>query len=137
MHEWLSAAPDARVSDMNNFLDLTPGSTHATDNAVKLYMPPVEAVTVLAYLDRLQALEAKQPDPAHARQCRSADIEKLVLSALDNATLHIAVMAVNPCFRTKKVRDHLREYKTRYGITKPPSSAKVREILMKHGYIMF
>lgn len=42
-----------------NFLDTTLGSTHATNVAVKLHLPVDEAARVLAYLDRLQALEAK------------------------------------------------------------------------------
>lgn len=42
---------------MKNFLDLTPGSTAATDEAVKLYLPPTEAATVLAYLDGFQAAQ--------------------------------------------------------------------------------
>ncbi len=116
------------------FIDTTAGSTHATDTAVKLYLPPEHAVTVLAYLDHLQALEAAQPDPAHARQRRTQDIEALILLALDNATLHAAVMAVNRVYRVSKVIDHLREFKDRYEILRPPCRRTVREILIKHGY---
>ncbi|WP_191830877.1 hypothetical protein [Pseudomonas fluorescens] len=128
-----------------NFLDTTVGSTHAVNNAVTLYLPPEHATTVLAICDREQAAQAEvarlqaevqrlTPDHAHARDVRSADLEALVLLALSNATLHAAVMAVHHCFRTTKVIDHLREFKDRYGITKPPCRVTVGEILLKHGY---
>ncbi|MNJ49782.1 hypothetical protein D3C77_450330 [compost metagenome] len=118
-----------------NFLDATAGSTAATDTAVKLYLPSTEAATVLAYLDRLQALETKQPDPAHARAARSDRIEALVLEALENTTLRTAVTDATPCARTSLIIEHLRKYMTRYRIKKPPSRAKVREVLIKHNYI--
>jgi hypothetical protein len=125
-----------------NFLDTTIGSTHATNVAVQLYLPPDEAARVLAYLDRLQALEAAQPDPAHARLCRTQDIEDLVLLALSNATLHADLMAVNRAFRVSKVISHLNYYKEdhdgvekRYDIKKAPCRGTVRKILLKHGYM--
>lgn len=117
------------------FLDTTAGSTHATNIAVKLYMPPTEAATVLAYLNRCQELEAKQPDHAHARDSRTKDIEALVLLALSNATLNAAVMAVSPCFRATKVRDHLRYHLDRYNILKPPTRDTIKAVLIKHRYM--
>ncbi|WP_207285129.1 hypothetical protein [Pseudomonas sp. FW300-N2A2] len=126
---------------MNNFLDLTAGSTHATNVAVKLYMPVDEAARALAYFDRLQALEAKQPDSAHARQCRSNNLEALVLLALDNDTLRRAVMQANKAFRITLVIDHLNYYKEdhgtvkkRYDIEKAPCRKTIKAILIKHGY---
>lgn len=126
---------------MKNFLDTTAGSTAATDNAVKLYLPADDAARTLAYFDRLQALEAALPDPSHARKCRTQDIEALVLLALSNASLHADVMAVNRAFRVSKVISHLNYYKDdhgdvekRYDIAKAPCRKKVREILIKHGY---
>jgi hypothetical protein len=121
-----------------NFIDTTAGSTHATNVAIQLYMPPAEAATTLAICDRMQALEAEvlrlTPKPDHARACRTADIEDLVLLALTNATLLAAVMAVHHCFRITKVIDHLYEYRDRYQIAKPPCRKTVGEILLKHGY---
>lgn len=124
------------------FLDTTIGSTHAIDNAVKIYMPPAEATTVLAYFDRYQALEAKQPDPGHARKTRSQNIETLVLLALDNARLRADLMALEPCYRVSKVISHLNcfskdrgDIKKRYNITKAPCRKKVREILIKHNFM--
>lgn len=132
-----------------NFLDTTAGSTHATNVAITTYMPPEHATTVFAICDRMQAqqpeidrlraevqrLQAMVPNPAKARRDRTQDIEDLVLLALDNATLRVAMAAVHPCFRTGKVRDHLLEHKDRYGIRKPPSRDKIREVLIKHGYM--
>lgn len=117
------------------YLDTTAGSTHATNVAVQLYMPPAEASRVLAYLDRLQALEAKQPNPAHARAARSASIEALILKALENATLRSALAAVDPCHRVSKLIVHLNYYSARYNITKAPCRKKVREVLQQHGYL--
>lgn len=135
-----------------SFLDLTPGSTHATNVAIMTYMPPGPATTVLAICDSEQAAKAEvqrleaevqrleadvrrlTPDDAHARQCRSADIEALVLRALENATLHADVMAVHQSFRTKKIIKHLGKNKDRYGIEKPPCRKTVKAILIKHGY---
>ncbi|WP_042955507.1 hypothetical protein [Pseudomonas sp. G5(2012)] len=130
---------------MKNFLDATVGSTHATNVAVTLYMPPAEATRVLAYLDSYQAqqpeLERLQaeikrltPDHAHARACRTQSIEALVLAALDNATLYADVMDSSWCKRTGKVRDHLLAHPERYG-SKVPSHASVRKVLIKHGYM--
>jgi hypothetical protein len=137
---------------MNNFIDTTAGSTYAVNVAIQLYMPPAEATTMLAICDRMQALEAQQPDPdevdrlkaevqrltpdhAHARQCRTAAIETLVLAALDNATLRVDMLDATRCRRTKMVRDHLRKHKDRYNITKPPTHASVRTVLIKLGYV--
>lgn len=128
-----------------NFLDLTPGSTQATDIAVKLYLPPEQATTVLAICDGYQAAQPEleflraevarlTPDDAHARRCRTQSLEALILLALDNATLHAAVMAVNRVYRVSKVIDHLREFKDRYEILRPPCRKKVKEILIEHGY---
>ncbi|MFG0320995.1 hypothetical protein ACF8EF_01425 [Pseudomonas sp. zjy_15] len=117
------------------FLDTTAGSTAATDTAVKLYMPPAEASRVLAYLDRLQALEAAQPDPAHARAARTERIEALILEALGNATLHAEVMEAPNRKRVSTVIDHLVEFGTRYRIKKPPCRETVCKILMKYGYL--
>ncbi|WP_449439692.1 hypothetical protein [Pseudomonas migulae] len=113
---------------MNNILDLTAGSTHTTDNAVKLYMPPAEAARVLAYLDQV-------PNPAKARQSRTQQKEALVLEALTNVTLVAAIMSVAPCFRATKVRDHLIKHKDRYNISKPPTRDTIAAILTKHGYM--
>lgn len=130
-----------------SFLDLTPGSTGATNAAVTLYMPPAEAANVLIYLDGFQAqqrelerlharLQRLTPDPANARACRTDAIEALVLAALDNATLRADVLDSTRCRRTTKVREHLRENKdNRYDIDKPPTRESVRKVLMKHGYV--
>ncbi|MNY80203.1 hypothetical protein D3C86_2211440 [compost metagenome] len=57
--------------------------------------------------------------------------------ALSNATLHAAVMAVNHAFRATKVRDHLIENKDgRYKIKKAPSWAKIRAVMIEHGYML-
>lgn len=117
------------------FLDTTAGSTAATDTAVKLYMPPAEASRVLAYFNRLQVLEAAQPDPARARAARSDRIEALILEALGNATLRSALAAVDPCHRVSKVIAHLNYYSERYNITKAPCRKKVHEVLQQHGYL--
>ncbi|MFG0325031.1 hypothetical protein ACF8EF_22270 [Pseudomonas sp. zjy_15] len=138
------------------YLDTTAGSTHATNVAITTYMPPAEATAVLEYLDRYQALEAEiqrleaevarlTPDDAHARQCRSADIEALVLQALGNATLLTAIKGVSPCFRATKVRNHLIRFKDdgtpgtgvnqpRYKFERPPTRDTITAILIKHGY---
>ncbi|MFG0765683.1 hypothetical protein ACF8Q9_02155 [Pseudomonas sp. TYF_15] len=118
-----------------SFLDLTPGSTHATDAAVKRHLPEAEASRVLAYFDRLQALEAKQPNPAHARAARSASIEALILKALNSATLRADLAAVAPCYRVSKVISHLNRYSARYNIEKAPCRKKVHEVLQQHGYL--
>lgn len=129
-----------------NFLDLTPGSTHATNAAVTLYMPPVEAARVLAYLDRYQMLEPElerlraevkrlTPDDAHARECKTHQKKALVLLALDNADLLARVLAAIPCHRIGLVRKHLRKHKDRYKIEKPPCYKTVKAILQKHGYL--
>ncbi|MDW2777434.1 hypothetical protein [Pseudomonas sp. BEA3.1] len=87
-------------------------------------------------LDRLQALEAAQPDPARARAARSDRIEALILEALDNTTLRAAVLAATPCYRVGKVWDHLNHYREeRYHITKPPCRKKIREVLQDHDYL--
>ncbi len=135
-----------------SYLDLTPGSTGATNAAVTLYMPPVEAANVLAYLDSYQAQQSElerlqaeiqrlTPNDAHARKCRSNDIEALVLLALSNATLHTAVIAATRCYRITLVIDHLNYYKEdhgdikkRYDIKKTPCRKTVKAILVKHGY---
>jgi hypothetical protein len=128
-----------------SYLDLTPGSTGATNAAVTLYMPPVEAANVLAYLDSYQAQQSElerlqaevqrlTPNDAHARACRTADIEKLVLRALDNMTLLAEISDASWCKRTKKVRDHLIEFPDRYG-DKVPSYASVRRVLIKLGFV--
>ncbi|MEZ1837557.1 hypothetical protein QVM62_06810 [Pseudomonas putida] len=124
------------------YLDTTAGSTHATNVAVLTYMPPEGATTVLAYLDRLQALEAAQPDPAHARKCRTDALEALILKALDSATLSAALADMEPCYRVSAVIKHLNYYKEdhgdvkkRYDIDKAPCRKKVREILMKHNFM--
>lgn len=83
----------------------------------------------------IQRLQAMVPNPDKARSDRTQDIEDLVLAALDNATLHTDVMEAHPRFRTTKVIDHLREFKLRYQITKPPCRYKVSEILKKFGYM--
>jgi hypothetical protein len=84
---------------------------------------------------RLQALEAAQPDPAHARQCRSRRLEDLVLESLGNATLHAKVMEeTNLNRRVDIVIAHLVEFKTRYRIKKPPCKETVCKYLVKHGY---
>lgn len=130
-----------------SYLDLTPGSTHATNIAVKLYLPPTEAGAVLAYLDQLQAAQPElerllaevrrlTPDDAHARDCRSKDLEALVLLALDNDTLRVAVVDAIPCHRVGLVIKHLRKHKDdRYKIKKPPCHKTVKAILQKHGYL--
>lgn len=119
-----------------NFLDTTAGSTHATNIAVTLYMPPAEAARTLAYFDRLQALEAKQPNSAHARACRTNAIEALVLAALDNADLLTRVVAATRRNKIGLVIKHLRKHKDdRYNIEKPPCHKTVKAILQKHGYL--
>lgn len=117
------------------YLDTTATSTAATDTAVRLYMPPAEASRVLAYLDRLQALEAAQPDPAHARAARSDRIEALVLEALGNATLRSDVLEAPHRKRVSVVIAHLRENAARYRIKKPPCRETVCNILKKSGYL--
>lgn len=131
------------------FLDATAGSTHATNVAIKMYMPPAEAAEVLAICDRAQALEVEvqrlTPDDAHARRCRSQATEALVLQALTNATLLAAIMAVSPCFRATKVRDHLIHYKdngtpnptllARYKFKRTPTRDTIAAILTRHGYM--
>ena len=129
-----------------SYLDLTPGSTHATDNAVKMYMPMDEAKRTLAYFDSYQAqqteLERLQaeirrltPDHAYARQCRTAKLEALVLLALDNDRLRAEVQDTTRCRRTELVRTHLRENATRYNILKPPTRESVKKVLIKYGYV--
>lgn len=131
---------------MNNFLDLTAGSTHATNVAVTTYMPPEQAATVLAYLDQLQAqqpeLERLQaevkrltPDDAHARNCKTQQKEALVLAALDNDTLRVAVVNAIRCHKIGLVIKHLRKNMERYKIEKPPCHRTVEAILQKHGYL--
>lgn len=83
----------------------------------------------------LERLRAAMPDDAHARQCRTADLEALVLQALANATLHADVLAVHPRFRATKVIKHLARYKERYGIKKPPCAKTIRKIMEQHGYM--
>jgi len=145
-----------------SFLDLTPGSTHATNVAIMTYMPPGPATTVLAICDSEQAAKAEvqrleaevqrleadvrrlTPDDANARQCRSADIEALVLEALGNATLLAAIKGVSPCFRATKVRKHLIYYKDdgtpstdghpRYKFKRAPTRDTITAILIRHGY---
>ena len=125
---------------MKNFIDTTAGSTTATDNAVKLYLPPEHAATVLAYLDQV-------PNPAKARQARTESIERLVLLAMGNATLRADLAGVDRAFWTAKLIAHLNteidkkarytdEFMDLYGVNRPktPSRAKVRETLIKHGY---
>lgn len=84
---------------------------------------------------RLQALEAAQPDPAHARAARSGRIEALILEALGNATLHAEVMEAPHRKRVSKVIDHLVEFGTRYRIKKPPCRETVCHVLVKYGYL--
>jgi len=134
------------------FIDATAGSTGATNRAVLLYMPPAEAARVLAYLDQsqqqqldLEHLKAEvqrlTPNDAHARQCRSRDLEALVLLALDNDTLRRAVMQANKAFRITLVIDHLNYFKEdhgtvkkRYDIEKAPCRKTVKAVLIKHGF---
>ncbi len=117
------------------YLDTTAGSTHATNIAIMTYMPPAEATAVLAYFDRLQALEAAQPDPAHARAARSGRIEALVLEALGNSRLRSDVLEAPHRKRVSLVIAHLRENAARYRIKKPPCRETVCKILMKSGYL--
>lgn len=126
-----------------SFLDLTPGSTHATNVAITTYMPPEHAAATLAVCDQLQAqLERLQaevkrltPDDAHARNCKTQQKEALVLLALSNATLHAAVVEAIPCHRIGLVIKHLRKHMARYEIEKPPCHKTVKAILQKHGYL--
>jgi hypothetical protein len=127
---------------MTNFLDATAGSTHATDNAVKLYMPPEHAARVLAYLDQL-------PNPAKARQARTDSIEALVLLAMGSAKLRADLEGVNRAFWVTKLITHLNavvdnkaryteEFMSLYGVKRPrtPSRAKIRDVLVKHGFML-
>lgn len=127
-----------------SFLDLTPGSTHATNVAITTYMPPVEAAATLAICDQLQAqLERLQaevkrltPDDAHARNCKTQQKEALVLAALDNADLLTRVVAATRRNKIGLVIKHLRKHKDdRYNIEKPPCHKTVKAILQKHGYL--
>lgn len=92
-----------------------------------------------ALLDELESLRAKverlTPNDAHARNCKTQQKERLVLLALDNDRLRLEVMNATWCRRTKIVRDHLREFKERYGIEKPPTCDTVKKVLIKHGYM--
>ena len=145
------------------YLDTTAGSTHATNVAVTTYMPTAEASRTLAYLNRLQALEAAQPeleslraevqrleaevqrltpDDAHARKCRTDALEALILEAVSNLTLHANLADMEPCYRVSAVIKHLNYYKEdhgdvkkRYDIAKAPCRKKVREILIKHNFM--
>jgi hypothetical protein len=83
----------------------------------------------------VQRLQVMVPDDAYARACRTAKLEQLILAALDNSTLRVALLAVTPCYRTSKVREHLRDNLTRYNITKPPHPDTIRTILRKHGWL--
>ena len=123
-------------------MNTTHESTAQDDQNRKRRLPPdlnQRTVVICNERDELKAevqrLQAMVPNPAKARRDRTQDIEKLVLLALTNATLHAAVMAVHQCFRTGKVRDHLYAFKERYGIEKAPCKKKVKEILIKHGYV--
>ncbi|MFK0090177.1 hypothetical protein ACIQUS_23140 [Pseudomonas sp. NPDC090755] len=124
-------------------MNTTAGSTSYDDAQLARRLPPDLLHTVLAYEDELERLRAAQPDPAHARRCRTDKIEALVLLALSNATLLSDVMAVNHAFRVDKVVKHLNYYKEdhgntkkRYDIEKAPSRAKIREVMVKHGFML-
>lgn len=134
------------LDDQNRARRLPPDLLHRTNELLD------ECDELKAEVKRLQALEAAQhdpgelerlraqvqrlkPDDAHARQCRTDAIEKLVLLALDNDTLRVDLLDMSRCRRTKKVREHLRDYKDRYGIKKPPTHASVKKVLVKHGYV--
>jgi hypothetical protein len=118
-------------------MNTTHESTALDDAQLARRLPPDLLRTVLGYEDELERLRATQPDPAHARAVRTQDIEKLVLLALDNATLFADVMAVNHAFRVDKVLKHLNKHKDdRYKIKKAPSRAKIREVMIKQGYML-
>jgi hypothetical protein len=129
-----------------NFIDATAGSTHAVNVAVELYMPPTEAARVLDIctrsqqqqieLDHLRAeVQRLTPDDKHARDCRSNDLEALVLKALENITLNAKVVQALPCHRIGLVLKHLRIHLADYKIEKPPCYKTIKAILKKHGYL--
>lgn len=119
-------------------LDTTAGSTHAVNVAVLAYMPPAEAATVLAICDlyqaqqtELQHLRARQPDPTHARQCRTTELELPISKAIKAIRARLEVM--HQTFRVSTVLNHLWKYRAKYGITRLPTRAVVQRVLIKHG----
>ena len=127
-------------------LQITLESTGLDDQNRARRLPPDLLRRTNAKLDENDSLQAEvarlkaevrrlTPDDAYARQCRTADIEALVLRALDNDTLRVDVMDASWCKRTGKVRDHLIEFKDRYKILKPPTRDSIRKVLVKLGLV--
>ncbi|KZN16207.1 MULTISPECIES: hypothetical protein [Pseudomonas] len=110
-------------------------STGLDDQNRARRLPPDLLHRTNVLLDELERLRASKPDDAHARQCRTDSIEQLVLLALDNDSLRVALLAVAPCYRVAKVRHHLRDNMSRYNITKPPHPDTIRAILRKHKWL--
>lgn len=122
--------PSTSSDDQQRARRLPPDLLHRTNVLLN------ENDSLQAELEHLRAeVQRLTPDHAHARQCRTDDIERLVLKALENVKLLAAVMDATRCRRTEIVRGHLRALKERYKILKPPTHDSVKKALIKYGYV--
>lgn len=106
-------------------------STSRDDVAIRLLLPSALADRVLAYEDELERLRARLPDPAHARQCRTTELELPISNAIE--AIRARLEAMHQTFRVSTVLDHLWKYRAKYGITRLPTRAVVQRVLVKHG----